>query len=156
VAAETFAAAVKILSNGSQAGAATIIEACQFYVKNGVQRITKKLLTVTAKEFIISRRDSDVCKEYENQCRVALRALLKSLPAESTELPETKALKDASSNPFLDIPKFKAKKKPVVIYTPPELHALMGKVSNGVKTYIAVAAFAGLRRAQIYRLDWKE
>ncbi len=32
----------------------------------------------------------------------------------------------------------------------------MAQVSKGVKLYIAIAAFAGLRRAEIYRLEWKE
>jgi integrase len=64
--------------------------------------------------------------------------------------------KYAASNPFLDIPKWKAKAKPVVIYTPEELQALLANVSKGVKTYVTIAAFAGLRRAEIFRLDWKE
>jgi len=187
VATETFAAAVKILSNGTQAGAGTVIEACRFYLKHGVQKITKVPLSVSTEEFIKSRRESDSCKDYENQCRVALRSLLVALPAGSMELPDTKVLKDwmviryphagtrntnlrvlktfarwlvvskyAASNPFLDIPKWKSKAKPVVIYTPSELQALMAKVSKGVKTYIAIAAFAGLRRAEIFRIDWKE
>jgi hypothetical protein len=176
VATETFAAAVKMLSNGAQAGAATIIEACQFYLKHGARKITKTLLTVSAEEFIKSRRESDSCKDYENQCRVALRALLASLAASSMELPDTKVLKDwmlkryphagtrntnlrvlktfarwlvvskyAASNPFLEIPKWKTKAKPVVIYSPSELQALMEKVSKGIKTYIAGAAFSNPR-----------
>jgi integrase len=187
VATETFAAAVKLLGNGTQAGSATIIEACRFYLKHGVQKVTKMPLSVCGEEFIKSRRESDSCKDYENQCRVALRALLASLPAGCTELADTKALKDwmvqryphagtrntnlrvlktfarwlvvskyAVANPFLDIPKWKSKAKPVVIYTPAELQELLKKVSKGIRTYIAIAAFAGLRRAEIYRLDWKE
>jgi hypothetical protein len=94
VATETFAAAVKLLGNGTQAGSATIIEACRFYLKHGVQKVTKMPLSVCGEEFIKSRRESDSCKDYENQCRVALRALLASLPAGCTELADTKALKD--------------------------------------------------------------
>ncbi len=62
VATETFAAAVKMLGNESRAGAGMIIEACRFYLKHGVQKITKMLLSTSAEEFIKSRREGIYAK----------------------------------------------------------------------------------------------
>jgi integrase len=48
------------------------------------------------------------------------------------------------------------KRTPVEIFTPPELAAILGSASQEVAPCIALAAFAGLRSAEILRLDWSD
>jgi len=48
------------------------------------------------------------------------------------------------------------KRTPVEIFTPPELAAILGSASQEVAACIALAAFAGLRSAEILRLDWSD
>ena len=48
------------------------------------------------------------------------------------------------------------KRTPVEIFTPPELAAILGSASQEVGPCIALAAFAGLRSAEILRLDWAD
>jgi integrase len=48
------------------------------------------------------------------------------------------------------------KRTPVEIFTPSQLAAILGKASSEVAPCIALAAFAGLRSAEILRLDWDD
>jgi integrase len=48
------------------------------------------------------------------------------------------------------------KRTPVEIFTPSQLAAILGKASPEVVPCIALAAFAGLRSAEILRLDWDD
>src|SRR5262245_15426580 len=48
------------------------------------------------------------------------------------------------------------KRTPAEIFTPPELAAILGSASHEVAACIALAAFAGLRSAEILRLDWSD
>jgi integrase len=48
------------------------------------------------------------------------------------------------------------KRTPVEIFTPSQLAAIFGKASPEVAPCIALAAFAGLRSAEILRLDWDD
>ena len=48
------------------------------------------------------------------------------------------------------------KRAPVEIFTPKELAALFGNASAEVAPCLALAAFAGLRSAEILRLDWPD
>ena len=47
------------------------------------------------------------------------------------------------------------KLSPIQIYTPDEVTGLLG-VAGDMTPFIAIAAFAGLRHAEISRLDWSE
>lgn len=44
----------------------------------------------------------------------------------------------------------------IEIYSPDELKALLGKADAGILPFIVVQAFAGLRHAEVARLDWQE
>ena len=44
----------------------------------------------------------------------------------------------------------------IQIYTPAEFQSLAKHVPEGMRAYYAIAAFAGLRQAEIQRLDWSE
>ena len=48
------------------------------------------------------------------------------------------------------------KRTPVEIFTPSQLAAILGSASPEVAPCIALAAFAGLRSAEILRLDWDD
>jgi len=48
------------------------------------------------------------------------------------------------------------KRTPVEIFTPKELTAIFGKASQEVAPCIALSAFAGLRSAEILRLEWDD
>ena len=48
------------------------------------------------------------------------------------------------------------KRSPVEIFTPSELAAILASASQEVAPCIALAAFAGLRSAEILRLDWSD
>lgn len=45
--------------------------------------------------------------------------------------------------------------KPVTVFTPDEMRAMLNRAEEFVLPYIALGAFAGLRSAEIGRLDWK-
>ena len=45
--------------------------------------------------------------------------------------------------------------KPVTIYTTDEIHTLLSRAPEHLVPYFALGAFAGLRTAEICRLDWK-
>lgn len=55
-----------------------------------------------------------------------------------------------------EIPVPKKKPAPVGIYTPDEIRAVLAATDDALRSALAVAAFAGLRMAEVARLDWKE
>ncbi|MHB9009827.1 MAG: tyrosine-type recombinase/integrase [Limisphaerales bacterium] len=55
-----------------------------------------------------------------------------------------------------DIPTPKQKPSPIGIYTPDEIRAMLADAAPDLIPALAVAAFAGLRLAEISRLDWKQ
>ena len=59
-------------------------------------------------------------------------------------------------DPLADIPWAKVADKEVEIYTPEELKLMFERVKSEMLPYLAIAAFAGLRQAEISRLDWNE
>lgn len=46
--------------------------------------------------------------------------------------------------------------EPITIYTPTELHRLIAAAPKWFKPVIALQAFAGLRSAEVMRLDWRD
>ena len=61
-----------------------------------------------------------------------------------------------ATNPVLKTAKAEVVDKPPEIFTVEELYKLLDVSSDEVVPYIAIGAFAGLRPAEIQRLDWKE
>ncbi|MBL9191760.1 MAG: tyrosine-type recombinase/integrase [Opitutaceae bacterium] len=62
----------------------------------------------------------------------------------------------AKANPVAKIDKVKIADKPAAIFTPEELAGLIDKAGDDVRPAIVIGAFAGLRMAEIFRLDWSE
>jgi len=59
-------------------------------------------------------------------------------------------------NPVARIDKVKIKDKPPAIFTPDQLAKLLNAATEDTLPVLAIGAFAGLRMAEILRLDWAE
>ena len=55
-----------------------------------------------------------------------------------------------------DLQAFKAPPVAISIFTPEEMAKLMKHAQPALRPFLAIAAFAGLRHAEILRLDWQE
>ena len=62
----------------------------------------------------------------------------------------------AHDNPVLGVEKVKVKHGDTLIFTPQEITKLLAAVSPEFLPCLAIGAFAGLRSAEIERLDWSE
>ena len=60
------------------------------------------------------------------------------------------------ANPFAGMVRYKEAKMPVSIFTPGQIAALLQRVDDVLRPYLAIGAFAGLRTAELQRLDWSE
>src|SRR5271154_5731722 len=60
------------------------------------------------------------------------------------------------SNPFLGMMRYKEEKASVSIFTPEQIASLLKKADATLRPFLAVGAFAGLRTAELQRLDWSE
>jgi integrase len=63
-------------------------------------------------------------------------------------------LKGAS--PFPGMVRYKETKSNVSIFTPENIASLLKKADAALRPYLALGAFAGLRTAELQRLDWSE
>jgi len=63
-------------------------------------------------------------------------------------------LKGAS--PFPGMVRYKETKSAVSIFTPENIASLLKKADGTLRPYLALGAFAGLRTAELQRLDWSE
>jgi integrase len=52
--------------------------------------------------------------------------------------------------------RYKEDKAPVSIFTPEQIASLLKKADATLRPFIALGAFAGLRTAELHRLDWSE
>ena len=55
-----------------------------------------------------------------------------------------------------DLVRVKEKVQPIAIYSPTEMVKLLHHADEGLIPFLAIGAFAGLRTAEILRLDWSE
>src|SRR5476651_614390 len=59
-------------------------------------------------------------------------------------------------SPFPAMVRYKETKSDVSIFTPENIASLLTKADNTLRPFLALGAFAGLRMAELQRLDWKE
>lgn len=59
-------------------------------------------------------------------------------------------------NEFNRVPKAKAPPSKIGIFTPEQLTTILSKAKPEMLPFLAIAAFAGVRAAEIQRLDWSE
>jgi integrase len=59
-------------------------------------------------------------------------------------------------SPFTGMVRYKETKSDVSIFTPENIASLLKKADASVRPYLALGAFAGLRTAELQRLDWSE
>jgi integrase len=52
--------------------------------------------------------------------------------------------------------RYKETKAPVSIFTPDNIGSLLAKADDNLKPFLAIGALAGLRMAELQRLDWSE
>jgi integrase len=52
--------------------------------------------------------------------------------------------------------RYKEDKAPVSIFTPESIASLLKKADATLRPYLALGAFAGLRTAELQRMDWSE
>ncbi|MBX3751767.1 MAG: tyrosine-type recombinase/integrase [Opitutaceae bacterium] len=62
----------------------------------------------------------------------------------------------ASGNPTVKIAKAKVVRGAPEIFTPEQMQTLLAKAAREFIPYLAIGAFAGLRSAELERLDWSE
>jgi integrase len=60
------------------------------------------------------------------------------------------------SSPFPGMVRYKEEKASVSIFTPEQIASLLKKADATLRPYLALGAFAGLRTAELQRLDWSE
>ena len=60
------------------------------------------------------------------------------------------------TNPFVGMILYRETKTPVSIFTPEQIAGLLKKADATLRPYLALGAFAGLRTAELQRLDWSE
>jgi integrase len=60
------------------------------------------------------------------------------------------------ANPFSGMVRYKEAKLLVSIFTPENIASLLNKADATLRPYLALGAFAGLRTAELQRLDWSE
>ena len=65
-------------------------------------------------------------------------------------------LEKAQSNPVDGVDNLKTVSKPVSILTPEELKTWLANAPENLVAPLAIQAFAGLRTAEVLRLDWRE
>lgn len=59
-------------------------------------------------------------------------------------------------NPAAEVPQAKEIQGDVGIFTPDEMSTLLANALESFKPFLAIAAFAGLRTAEVERLDWSD
>jgi len=64
--------------------------------------------------------------------------------------------KYADNNPVTSTPKVRVPDHEVVIYSPEDLLSLLSKADSAIIPYLALGAFAGIRRAELLRLKWED
>jgi len=59
-------------------------------------------------------------------------------------------------SPFPAMVRYKETKSSVAIFTPEQIASLLTKADDTLRPFVALGAFAGLRMAELQRLDWSE
>lgn len=123
-------------------------KALRCYLDKFAERFTGSFKAVTAAEISDFLRDMKVSNRSKNNCRSALTAFYKFAKQQGW-LP-----KDHEDLEF--IPKFKNAPGKIEIYTPEELVQLLRHCRVELVPYLTIGAFAGLRSAELQRLDWAD
>jgi hypothetical protein len=93
-------------------------------------------------------REMKVSNRSKKNCRGVLSAFFKFC-RERNWIP-------MDQDPLDHVPNFKAAATDVEIYTPAELAHVFCHARSELIPYLAIAAFAGLRSAELQRLDWRD
>jgi len=123
------------------------------YIKDLVSRVgrfarefDRELSTINGPQLKEWLQGLELSNRSRNNFRIALQTFF-SFARSQRYLP-----KDWSE--FDSVPVWKSKKDEVEIFTPDELTTLLGVAEPKLIPFLAIGAFAGLRSAEIGRLDW--
>jgi integrase len=107
-----------------------------------------QLSMVTGPQITAWLRGLSLSPRSQNNYRMAIQTLV-SYAKESGYL-------SRDWDEFETVKKQKEKNGTPEIFTPEEIKALLGKANDKLRPYVAIAAFAGVRQAELERLDWSK
>ncbi len=106
----------------------------------------RTVATVTTAEIDDWLTSLDLSGQSQNNFRAVVRAFF-----------EYAVRRDyAKTNPVVKIDKVRVEDKPAGIFTPAQLAKLLNAATVETLPALVIGAFAGLRQAEIFRLEWKE
>ena len=120
----------------------------KFYLGQLAEAFHCPLRSVTTSQLGDFLRDMKVSARSKNNARGTLGAFFKYCK-ERGWLPK-------DHDGIALVPKFKEKPNEIEIFTPQEIAHFLGHARSEMVPFLAIGAFAGLRSAEIERLDWKE
>lgn len=106
----------------------------------------RKVATIEAREIDDWLRDLDLSPQSRNNFRTVLHALFGYAVDRDY----------CTVNPVTKTAKAKIVDKPPAIFTPVQTLALLSSATTDIRPALAIGFFAGLRQAEISRLDWKQ
>jgi integrase len=161
----------------SKLGKASLREAVEFFLRHNRADVPRLTLAEIAEQFAKSREQSGLSAHYISQCRKIVGDLAKAeLDAWLGGLPFAAKTKNGmrivlvacgnwaegrsylvkGGSPFPAMVRYKETKSSVSIFTPENITSLLNKADVALRPFLALGAFAGLRTAELQRLDWKE
>jgi hypothetical protein len=180
LAAKEYAAALKILE-----GKTTLLEAAKFYATRH-RRCLPKNVADAVEELISSKEREGASDAYVKVLRCytgkfsstfsgpissvtpgEISDFLREMPVSNRSKKNCRGVLSAffkfcrerhwlDEDPLEHVPKFKPESTEVEIYSPEELALLLSHARSELIPYLAIAAFAGLRSAELQRLDWRD
>lgn len=106
----------------------------------------RQITSITGKQIKEWIQGLNVANRTRNNFRIALQTLFSFAKAQKY-LPK-------DWNEFESVPVWKVKNDEVEIFTPEELATLLSVADDRMVPFLTIGAFAGLRSAEIERLDW--
>ena len=164
---------------------ATLRDAVEHYLKHVQAQRGARPLAEAVDKFLAETKDDGLSKRYLDSLRGRLGAFVEQMAGRTTASVDTDTLADflrgfiavgtkrayranlstffswcvtkryCEINPTLGLKRIKSKDHKPDILTPAEIKALLDNCPDSIRAGVAIGAFAGLRRAEIERLDWR-
>jgi integrase len=106
----------------------------------------KQISAVTGAEIRNWIQQMDIANRTRNNFRLAIQTLFCYAKSQRYLIPDWAEM--------ANVPLWKVKQEPVEIFTPTEMGTLLAAAPDPLLPYLAIGAFAGLRTAEIKRLNW--
>ena len=147
---------------------AALHRAVAFYVKHHPANRKRVPLMELFERYLESRKRIGLSAGHIASVGSAMRGMLKRFSPEECDLPsgqeitawlDEKYQSSTTKNSNLKITSVEFWKEPaseVQIYSPEDLQLIVSKVPRSAIPFVAIGAFAGLRAAEVMRLDWAD